>query len=258
MVYRRRGYRRRPIRRRRFTRSYPRKRYSRYRRRGISRYRKRTTTMRRAGPTGLPVVLKTRMRFSDDNFNLSTTGGGGYTAHYVFRGNSIYDPDYTSVGIYPYGYAELTAFYKAYWVSGSKIKINFHTSESVNAVPFIKTFVWANDTFASPTYTDPADLRAGTQVPIRSRVFNRDSLLSDSNKGKYSWYRSTKSVMPNHSVPTYTVIGDSPNHKWYWHVYTDTQYVLNGGAAPANITFDCTIDFYVVLTQPRQLNAGIV
>jgi hypothetical protein len=49
-----------------------------------------------------------------------TTSGSLY--YYQFRGNSVYDPDYTGTGTQPNGFDQWASFYNTYVVLGSSIK----------------------------------------------------------------------------------------------------------------------------------------
>lgn len=71
---------------------------------------------------GFPDRLKTKLIYCDV-IQLSSTLGS--VADYVFRLNSLYDPDYTSTGHHPQWWAQLTAVYDHYRVLGSKITCRF-------------------------------------------------------------------------------------------------------------------------------------
>lgn len=53
---------------------------------------------------------------------------------YVFRANSVFDPDYTSTGHQPLGFDQWKVFYDHYNVIGSKITATFITEASNGAV----------------------------------------------------------------------------------------------------------------------------
>lgn len=57
---------------------------------------------------------------------------------YYFRGNSIYDPDYTGTGAQPVGFDQLSVFYSRYNVVGSRIEIKI-INESTPALQVITT-----------------------------------------------------------------------------------------------------------------------
>ncbi len=57
--------------------------------------------------------------------------GGSSTDEYVFRGNSLFDPDFTSTGTQPLGFDQYSAFYGEYKVYSSKISLQIVNNTSV-------------------------------------------------------------------------------------------------------------------------------
>jgi len=66
--------------------------------------------------TGFPVRMNVRLVYED----LITLSPGTPLASYVFRGNSLYDPDYTGTGHQPRYYDQLTPIYGRYKVLASE------------------------------------------------------------------------------------------------------------------------------------------
>lgn len=58
---------------------------------------------------------------------------GGLVASYLFRCNSIYDPNYTAIGHQPMGHDQYANFYKKYMVIGSTITVTFKSFASSQA-----------------------------------------------------------------------------------------------------------------------------
>lgn len=121
-----------------------------------------TRTLRRAptstihvGRSLLPKTKLATMRYAN-TFNLSH-GGGGVVGKYVFRANSLYDPDFTGVGTQPLLRDQWANIYQNYIVVGSKIVATFATqSTSVTTQnSFVGLRLQDSDTL---TDTDPADL----------------------------------------------------------------------------------------------------
>lgn len=71
--------------------------------------------------TGFPSQLRTKLRYCDVITLTSTASVGTYT----FRMNSLFDPDFTSIGHQPYYYDQLAALYNRYAVQGSTLKATF-------------------------------------------------------------------------------------------------------------------------------------
>lgn len=58
------------------------------------------------------------------HYTTPLTLSGSAITGYVFRANSLYDPDYTSVGGQPYMYDQLAAIYNRYRVYSMSFKLD--------------------------------------------------------------------------------------------------------------------------------------
>lgn len=58
------------------------------------------------------------------------TVSSGSPWNHLFRGNSLFDPDYTGTGNQPIGFVQWSALYKNYTVYGSRITIDIQLSET--------------------------------------------------------------------------------------------------------------------------------
>lgn len=71
--------------------------------------------------TPVPYKMCTKLRYCDTiSLNIGLTGIPG---NYVFRGNSMYDPDFSGAGHQPRGFDQLQALYDHHVVIGSKITV---------------------------------------------------------------------------------------------------------------------------------------
>lgn len=71
----------------------------------------------------MPLQLNCKFKYVSEQKTL-TTGVAGVAVHtYVL--NSLFDPDFTGVGHQPYGFDQLTPFYRRYRVNGAKVTIRF-------------------------------------------------------------------------------------------------------------------------------------
>lgn len=68
--------------------------------------------------SGVPATRLVKMRYVATVLLTSTAG---LSSQYVFRWNSIYDPDVTSTGAQPIGYTQWSNMYKQYTVVGAKL-----------------------------------------------------------------------------------------------------------------------------------------
>lgn len=104
-----------------------------YKRR-FARFRKfrRTRRIKRMPLASQATRKVIKLRYVDD---ITIDAGIGALGTYVFRANSIYDPNYTGVGHQPRGRDEWALFYNKYVVLGSKITVKFQTTDSAASAP---------------------------------------------------------------------------------------------------------------------------
>ncbi len=77
-----------------------------------------------ASLTPFPSQFNTRVKYV--SFGSLTSGTAGVAGgQYVFRLNSVYDPDYTGAGHQPYGYDTLASIYGRYLVKSVSVRIIF-------------------------------------------------------------------------------------------------------------------------------------
>lgn len=117
-------------------------------------------TQVRGSDYGFPDKLRTRLRYCD---TVNVTAG---TAAYVFRLNSLYDPDLSGVGHQPTYFDQLcgaagSGVYGKYRVLGSKITVTF-TSRSPPALAVSNTspalVYLAKDQDSTLSYTNPSNV----------------------------------------------------------------------------------------------------
>lgn len=71
-----------------------------------------------------PERYKCTLKYAD-NFNISTGVSGLIGGEFIWRVNSIFDPDYTNIGHQPYGRDQLALLYANYIVTGFEYEVLF-------------------------------------------------------------------------------------------------------------------------------------
>lgn len=189
-----------------------------------------------------------RFRYNDTGFQAALVSGSAYQATQVFRGNSVYDPDYSGVGVQPYYLDQWANFYSQYTVAASAIKIYFSTSASEANASAIRVFLIPSRS-TSLTYHDAADL-AQTKY-AKTLVFNQGD---DSRKCKAKHYCKTSLLYPTFKASNNnftTEINTNPNFQWYWHIFFDSS---GGEASDIDVWYDVKITYYTKLLLPIQVN----
>jgi len=90
-----------------------------------------------------PPLLRKTLKYTDQN---TISAGAGVQNNYYFRLNSLYDPDGTGIGVYPYGYTLMSSAYSRYRVLSATVIYritNYSTSDEVR-VGFLPTIISTN------------------------------------------------------------------------------------------------------------------
>lgn len=191
-------------------------------------------------------------------FAFATTIANGYVALRVFRGNSLYDPDYTGAGYQPYGYDNYCGAncpFGKYTVYGSKITVYPHiyttgappqNTSGSSAVRLI-VFPFTDPTTAYSSYSDVC------QIPRhRARCIENADDAGGNNILKS--YCSTKFLYPNspglQDEGFSALYNANPVNGWFWQVIMDSTLYTN------DITgyFDIKIVYYTKLTKYQNVN----
>lgn len=154
-----------------------------------------------------------KLRYNIDYQDGQTTNP--YLDH-VFRGNSVYDPDYSLTGHQPNGYPEWVQLYDLCTVVGSSIKWEMYNGDSALA----PTFCYPS---RSPTFDYNTATSSLGEIPYcRTAVMQANVLAGNKWKGRN--YMSTAKMMAvnpnevkNNNLYAHNASGN-PTNVWYWHI----------------------------------------
>lgn len=200
-------------------------------------------TSRNAWPTAFPYKRLCKFRYAESGYTLVTNLANGYQDSHLFRGNSIFDPDYTGVGLQPYDYDELTPMYNNYKVFASKICLYVRKIEG-SSTHVLKLFLIPYVGVGLP-YHDNSDL---AEAP-----FSKQKLLDYGADGSKHTIK-LKGYMTTRKMYSSQGIGDSgftaapttnPTKLWNWHFYVDN----NDRLTECMIQFDVRIKYYCKLAE---------
>lgn len=162
--------------------------------------------------------------------SLTLTSTTGTPNGYKFRLNDLYDPDYTGIGNQPYYYDQMIALYKAFVVTGSKVKITATGSSNMKVTlrpstsTALATSVVLERERPNSKYmyvTAQGDAKSITSYMSSAQIFGRSKaciLNEDDFRG----------------------VGSYPTQVAYWDICT--QHV--DGASTASIYVDVEITYY--------------
>lgn len=190
-----------------------------------------------------------KFKYRDTAFSLATTIGSGYQATALFRGNGMYDPDASGVGVQPYGYDQLlgatSPFYR-YRVYGAKITL--YPSITTGNSSCVKFMVMPIPS-ATPSYTGPDDLaqyRGFKTLKFASVQTSQFAPNKISTYAKTSWFYP-KGADESDNTATY---GAVPSNQWYFFVIADSAEQ----AVELTVKFDVQITYYARLMKSDDIN----
>lgn len=165
----------------------------------------------------------------------------------VFRGNSLYDPDFTGVGVQPYGYDQLfPALYATYTVRASSIKVMVAPTTDVRLLRVI--VVASRNT--NLNYRDVSDLRAFGAYRMAAISW----VNGMARKNIVRHYATTARMFPEYGKfgdDTLTAqYNTNPNQGWHWLVFFDTSTT----GETASIQYDVEITYYATARKTDSLN----
>lgn len=190
------------------------------------------------GPSVVSDRYRTRLRYCD---GFLLTGGGGTPASYIFRGNSIYDPNFTAAGHQPKGLTELSNLYKKYKVTDTRFRVTATNSSGFPAT----LVVW------------PSRDNVVSSIIYQSAIENpRSSYVQLAMNG-------AKTSHVNRKFQSIEILGlqklvdedngalvtNNPNNTWYIKMLTQSTALTN------TVTVECVveIEFDVVFYEKQTL-----
>lgn len=190
--------------------------------------------------TGVPAALRMGFSFTR-TVVLGTTLG--VPVDYVFRGNSLYDPDFTGVGAQPLYFDQMLAIYNHFSVRGCAIEVEFQSVDNVN--PLICVIYPSKVSSAAPTSTNVSQLMqvpGAVVAPLSVRGGGKDSV-------KVKAYFTTSTFFPDYSFSAPDFRGSAGSNppaagSWFWHVVT---YNADAGSQTSNAVANVRLTYYADL-----------
>lgn len=162
---------------------------------------------------------------------------------YVFRGNSLFDPDFTGGGTQPLGFDQWANFYSKYRVNGSKITVLAVNTSSANNM-----FISLIPSLISTGVTTTAD---AISTPYSRYSFM--SVLSSQPKTVLKSYMTTGKLSGQnvrYEDNYEAAMGANPVNVWYWII--DAQ--SNNGVSNLQYQIIVIITYYCTLFERIQFD----
>lgn len=173
---------------------------------------RKSTQVKRARQTmplyksvGMPRRLTLTMNYVDEP--LFSSGVVGTVTH-IYRGNSIFDPDFTGAGHQPLGHDQWATLYNRYRVTKSKITVMW-TNTSQQEQHYLLLPQNANTT---PGFTDAAE-SVGSKLGVISAFDGRGNLTLTSTATTLG-IKGDRNLTNDKDLEA--LFGANPNTQWFW------------------------------------------
>lgn len=207
-------------------------------------YRKEAKAVKLYYPGVCPDVMATKLTFNENR----TVNEAGINVR-VYRGNSVFDPDFTGVGGQPLGRDQWTQFYRRYRVTASKFTVKFSclTDSTVGVQVILVPLT------TSTALSDPEQYLEAHNAKVSKVTFD-----TGSSSDEISCYmtvaemRGSPADIVQYDSNLSSIAAAVPAHQFFWHVVTfDSSGGLNTVNAHINEKIEYWTEFYDRTTLPR-------
>lgn len=192
---------------------------------------------RMANGLGAPKAIVRTLNYSE---NISMASTLGILNEYLFRANSVYDPNYTGIGHQPYMFDQCAAFFNHYDVLSSTIKITVVPTISNPGVAIVSGVYLADDTSAYTDYGTFIEARRGTYKIIPAAANNTAPVSIKTAFNKKSFY--SKSVDQGETT---ALISANPTEDAFFHIWMQSaDKASTSNAVQYNVELTYTVRFF--------------
>lgn len=193
---------------------------------------------------GIPSSVRTTLTYSK---NFVAGGSLGLASDYVFRGNDLYDPDFTGIGTQPLFTDQLFGIWGYASVRSSSIMLQLSNDAPVAVT--IVLFPARTSSLAGFTGSNYAN---SLQVP-GAKTITLGPKGSGADVKSLSNFCTTNTYYPDYSEssPDFRCLaaGSPPsNGAWFWHVFA---YPSDLGSETINVSVNTKIMYYTTFFTPQ-------
>lgn len=187
---------------------------------------------------GFPKTMSARVRYVEPiSINAPTLG----VAAYVFRLNSLHDPNFTGVGHKPMGMDEYNALYAHYQVLGCKYRIIFNSTDGSQHIVGAAIRRTSNTEAALGKYEETGDCQYDAIAQENGGLAVKN-LRGSVNIAKWLGKQTSDDALES-------LTGDSPPEQMFLHVFTHSTTTTD----PGPVTFQIQLDYDVVFREKKVL-----
>jgi len=194
---------------------------------------KRQTKRIKVGTAGgFPPSEAVTLRYSD----MQAYAPGSTYGQWTYRGNSLFDPDFSGGGHQPRYYDTYSSVYQYYRVNLSKIKITVSNYQAMSSV--VMVVVPHTDIITATSYAAMVELpyaKRTEQVPISTRMGAKSTITASASTMKICGL--TKGQLQDQDFSA--SVGANPTRLWYWNIaFFDAL-----GAQNVSVVFDVDLSY---------------
>lgn len=187
-------------------------------------------------------TFKTTLKYASHGFNLNAAAG--IAADYVFRANSLFDPDYTGIGHQPYGFDSIMPMYDHFTVIGAKLNVTFHNSDintsAICGVSITDTSASVSDKLST---MEAGNVKYAIVGPFGS---SRDTKTLSYQLNPNKWLGISHPMASDNVRGT---VAANPAEQCYFHVWSAGY----DASDPSEVQCTVTIEYTAVFSEPKNL-----
>jgi hypothetical protein len=187
---------------------------------------------------GIPPQIKVNLKYCDHYTHTHTSGA---LSSWIFRGNSVYDPDVTYTGHQPLGFDELSAFYNVYRVNKSTMRVQFYSL--TQDIPQVAVLTPVREV------ESVADYRVRSETTMNKTLYVASTGVPPV---QMTHSVSTQKMFPSqmvHDQDFYSLTSTNPTKVWYWEIVTQTA----NRSSTSSIDIVVYIEYEVIFGQKELL-----
>lgn len=201
---------------------------------------------------GFPSQMKVKLRYVDTNLTLDASAGS-FTS-FVFRANSLFDPDFTGLGHQPMKYDEWSLIYHRYTVLAAKITVTYTPSVQGAVVPSYIGITLSGDSDPLSNYSNvynilESNLSSGYRV-VGSTIAQAPPEQKISKSFNAKKFFGVKDVVDG-SAHT-ALVTTNPAKDAYFSVW---QASVDGND-PGTISCTVVIDYTAIFREPKNVDGS--
>lgn len=197
---------------------------------------------------GIPDSIRTRLRYT---MTTTATTTLGTLFSYQFRGNSVFDADYTGGGAQPTYFDNFANMYNSYVVLSSRIRV-----EALNAaaVPVLVGVYPAYNTSIGTSSLDCAAMRYAVSKSVYGSGNGVKEILTQNMSTAQQFGLPEEAVVMDDLYSAVVSTNPASAQTWYWTVFAQNET----GTASLNLTLRIYLEYDVKFFDPSVVNLSAV